>query len=158
MSGRRDARGSAPHRDPREVASKAAQKPRSTAAPGRSEGHTVTHTLCAALAQTTKPPRRPTSYVGRFPYMLDGVFKPIPHKNFAERPTGRPAARPGKFRFAYAESPAKQRRDRDVRGTAHNPSELGRICILLAGVCHVPRGLLSFVAMKRILFHSPCVV
>ena len=44
-------------------------------------------------------------------------------------------ARPGKFRFAYAESPAKQRRDRDVRGSAPNPSELGRIRILLAGVC-----------------------
>ena len=43
-------------------------------------------------------------------------------------------ARPGAFRFAYAESPAKQRRDRDVRDIAHNPNELGRICILLAGV------------------------
>ena len=46
-------------------------------------------------------------------------------------------ARPGKFRFAYAESPAKQRRDRDVRDTAQNPNELGlgRIYILLgAGV------------------------
>ena len=41
---------------------------------------------------------------------------------------------PEKNRFAYAESPAKQRRDRDVPGTAHNPNELGRICILLAGV------------------------
>ena len=48
-------------------------------------------------------------------------------------------ARPGKFRFAYAESPAKQRRDRDVRDTAHNPNELGRICILLVGVCQNAR-------------------
>ena len=46
-------------------------------------------------------------------------------------------ARPGKFRFAYAERPAKQRRDHDVRDTAHNPNKLGRICILLAGVCGV---------------------
>ena len=50
-------------------------------------------------------------------------------------------ARPGKNRFAYAESPAKQRRDRDVPDTAHNPNELGRICILLAGVYRPnPRG------------------
>ena len=40
-------------------------------------------------------------------------------------------ARPGKIRFAYAESPAKQRRDRDMPDTAHNPNELGRIRILL---------------------------
>ena len=41
VSGRRTARGSAPHRDPHhEVASKAAQKPRSTAA-GRSGNHTL---------------------------------------------------------------------------------------------------------------------
>ena len=43
-------------------------------------------------------------------------------------------ARPGKNRFAYAESPAKQRHDRDLPDTAHNPNELGRIRILLAGV------------------------
>ena len=55
---------------------------------------------------------------------------------------GPQGARPGKFRFGYAESPAKQRRDRDVRDTAHNPNELGRICILLAGVCG--RGLVGF--------------
>ena len=42
--------------------------------------------------------------------------------------------RPGKFRFAYAESPAKQRHDRDIRGISHNPNEPGRICILHAGV------------------------
>ena len=77
--GRRAARGSAPHhRDPHEVASKAAQKPRSTAA-GRSEDRTLLST----------PPKRPTSDV--FPSILDGVFKPILHKNFAEWPTGRPA-------------------------------------------------------------------
>ena len=34
----------------------------------------------------------------------------------------------------YAESRAKQRRDRDVLGTAHNQNELGRISILLAEV------------------------
>ena len=28
------------------------------------------------------------------------------------------------IRFAYAESPVKQWRDRDVRDTAHNPNEL----------------------------------
>ena len=39
-------------------------------------------------------------------------------------------ARPGKNRFAYAESPAKQRHDRDLPDTAHNPNELGRIRIL----------------------------
>ena len=45
---------------------------------------------------------------------------------------------PGRGNFTlhtmHAERPAKQRRDRDVRNTAHNPNELGRICILLAGV------------------------
>ena len=40
-------------------------------------------------------------------------------------------ARPEKNRFAYAESPAKQRHDRDLPYTAHNPNELGRIRILL---------------------------
>ena len=40
-------------------------------------------------------------------------------------------ARPGKNRFAYAESPAKQRHDRELPDTAHNPNELGRIRILL---------------------------
>ena len=45
-------------------------------------------------------------------------------------------ARPGKNRFAYAESPAKQRRDRDLPDTAHNPNELGRIRILLPVVYH----------------------
>ena len=49
-------------------------------------------------------------------------------------PNGPQDARPGKFRFAYAESPATQRHDRDMRGIAHNPNELGRICVLLAGV------------------------
>ena len=68
------------------------------------------------------PPRRPTSDV--FSSILDGVFKPISHKkHFAEWPTGRPAR---KNRFAYAESPAKQRRDRDLPDTAHNPNELQR--------------------------------
>ena len=55
---RRAARGSAPHRDPHEVASKAAQKPRITAA-RRSEDHTLLST----------PARRPTS--GVFPSILD---------------------------------------------------------------------------------------
>ena len=68
------------------------------------------------------------TYVGRFSSMLDGVFKPILHKNFAEWPTGRPAR---ENRFAYAESPAKQRHDRELPDTAHNPNELGRIRILL---------------------------
>ena len=36
-----------------------------------------------------------------------------------------------KNRFAYAGSPAKQRHDRDMPDTAHNPNELGRIRILL---------------------------
>ena len=40
-------------------------------------------------------------------------------------------ARPGENRFAYAESPAKQRHDRELPDTAHNPNELGRIRILL---------------------------
>ena len=39
------------------------------------------------------------------------------------------------IRFAYAESPAKQWRDSDVRDTAHNPNELRRIRILLPVVC-----------------------
>ena len=39
-------------------------------------------------------------------------------------------ARPGN-RFAYAESPAKQRHNRELPDTAHNPNELGRIRILL---------------------------
>ena len=43
-------------------------------------------------------------------------------------------ARLRKFRFAYAENRAKQRRYRDVRDNAHNPNELGRIYNLLAGV------------------------
>ena len=40
-------------------------------------------------------------------------------------------ARPGKFRFGYAESPAEQPRNRELPDTAHNPNELGRIRILL---------------------------
>ena len=42
---------------------------------------------------------------------------------------------PEKNRFAYAESPAKQRHDRELPDTAHNPNELGRIRILLPVVC-----------------------
>ena len=46
-------------------------------------------------------------------------------------------ARPGKNRFAYAESPAKQRHDRELPDTAHNSNELGRIRILLPVVSQV---------------------
>ena len=49
--------------------------------------------------------------------LLDGFFKPTSHRNLLNGPQD---AQPGKFRFAYAESPAKQRRYRDVRGIAHN--------------------------------------
>ena len=38
-------------------------------------------------------------------------------------------------RFAYAESPAKQRHGRELPDTSHNPNELGRIRILLPVVC-----------------------
>ena len=73
--------------------------------------------------------------------MLDGIFKPISHKlhHIRNMLDGPQDARPGKFRFEYAESPAKQRRDRDVRDTSHNPNERGRIQILLAGVWQLPQ-------------------
>ena len=70
--------------------------------------------------------------------MLDGALSQFHIRILLNGPQD---ARPGEFRFAYAESPAKRRRDRDVRDTAHNPNELGRICILLAGagVCQFTR-------------------
>ena len=39
------------------------------------------------------------------------------------------------IRFAYAESPAKQWRDSDVRDTAHNPNELRQFEFTSGGVC-----------------------
>ena len=42
---------------------------------------------------------------------------------------------PGKFRFAYAQGPAKQTHNRDVRSTTQKPQELRRIHVLLPRVC-----------------------
>ena len=80
VSGRHAARGSAPHRGPHEVASKAAQKPRSTAV-RRSEDHAF------ALRHRPEDLRRAFFFLS----ILDGAFKPTSHKDSAEWPTGRPA-------------------------------------------------------------------
>ena len=46
-------------------------------------------------------------------------------------------ARPGKFRFAYAQSPAKRTHSRESLSTGPHAQELGRIPILLPrGVYH----------------------
>ena len=48
------------------------------------------------------------------------------------RMNGPQDARPGKIALHTPKAqPSKQRRDRDVRNTAHNPNEPGRIRILL---------------------------
>ena len=47
-------------------------------------------------------------------------------------------ARPGKFSFAYAQSPAKRTHSRESPGTGQNLQELGRIHILLPRAAGVP--------------------
>ena len=79
----------------------------------------------APMATRFSPTPRPED--PRRMFTLDGVFKPF---HIITLLNGSQDARPGNFRFAYAESPAKQRRDSDVRDIAHNPNEVGRICIL----------------------------
>ena len=84
-------------------------------------------------------------------------FVGLPHQNGNSRSAHRTPGRGGSLcirRKPNEESPAKQRRDRDVRGTTHNPNELGRIRILLAGVSQ-NRGLHAYCARCTSIPHSP---
>ena len=89
VSGRRAAKGSTPHLDTHEVASKEVWKPRSTAA-RRSEDQAK----AGSFSHAGRPEDLRRTF---FSYMPDGAFKPISHKDFAEWPVGHRTPGPGNF-------------------------------------------------------------